>query len=129
MFRSMSKYRTKEVDRLAAMFNALSNPQRLRIFLKLVSYCGPSGCCYGEANDMRRCVGDLGSDLGLAASTVSHHIKVLRHAGLMQVERCGQRIECWISQDTLRLLTSFFNGCCKETSTPNAGGNNAGRKK
>ena len=129
IFQSMSKYRTCDVDRLTAMFKALSNPQRLRIFLKLVSCCGPSGCCSGEANDLRRCVGDLGRNLGLAASTVSHHIKELRHAGLMQVERRGQRIECWISPDTLHRLAAFFNGCCKETDIPNTGGDNAGRKK
>lgn len=117
------------MDRLATIFDALSNPQRLRIFQKLVSCCRPAGSCYGEANDMRRCVGDLGGDLGLAASTVSHHIKVLRHAGVMRVERRGQRIECWISRDMLRMLAAFFNGCCGETDARNTGGNNAGRKK
>ena len=58
---------------------------------------------------MTRCVGDLGADLGLAPSTVSHHLKELRRAGLMEVERRGQRIECWVSEDTLKLLASFLN--------------------
>lgn len=95
------------------MFKALSNPQRLRIFLKFCKCRVPRSC---DATDegMPCCVGELGGDLGLAASTVSHHIKELRQAGLLQVERRGQRIECWISDDVLQLLASFFSGARQE---------------
>jgi ArsR family transcriptional regulator len=104
----MSKYRRADIDRFAAMFKALSNPQRLRIFLNLASCCSRDNRCETSMEGMRRCVGDLGKNLGLAASTVSHHIKELRHSGLMKVERRGQKVECWISEDILRLLASFF---------------------
>jgi ArsR family transcriptional regulator, arsenate/arsenite/antimonite-responsive transcriptional repressor len=105
----MSKYRKSDIDRFAAIFKALSNPQRLRIFLKLAGCCVPRVSCDATPGGMHRCVGDLGSDLGCAASTVSHHIKELRNSGLLQVERRGQKIECWISEDTLRRLASFFD--------------------
>ncbi|MCX5752306.1 MAG: metalloregulator ArsR/SmtB family transcription factor [Candidatus Krumholzibacteria bacterium] len=108
------------MDRYAAIFKALSNPQRLRIFLKLAARCLSEGRCETSVRGMRCCVGDLGEDLGLAASTVSHHIKELRNSGLMQVERQGQRIECRISGSTLKFLASFF-----ESAT---GGNNGKRK-
>jgi ArsR family transcriptional regulator len=119
-----------DIEQLAAKFKALSNPQRLRIFLRLATYCLP-GCCASKPASIRRCVGDLGSDLGLAASTVSHHLKELRLAGLMHVERHGRNIECWISQDSVRALAAFFGsahasaselpgidgrGTCKPTS-------------
>ena len=97
-----------DAEQLAAMFKALSNPLRLRIFRKLMGCCGPGGCCDADDEVLRRCVGDLGSDLGVAPSTVSHHIKELRQAGLMHIERRGQRIECWIAEDALRRLTAFF---------------------
>ena len=74
------------------MLKALSHPQRLRMFLKLEEYCGPTSCA-ASAEGMARCVGDLGANLGLAASTVSHHLKELRQAGLIQVERRGKRDE------------------------------------
>jgi len=90
------------------MFKALAHPQRLRIFLKLAACCGPGSCGELTPQSMRRCVGELGGNLGLAASTVSHHLKALRHAGLMHMERRGQRIECWISRETLELLAAFF---------------------
>jgi ArsR family transcriptional regulator, arsenate/arsenite/antimonite-responsive transcriptional repressor len=90
------------------MFKALSNPQRLKIFLKLCNCCGGKSSCEASEEGIRRCVGDLGEDLDLAASTVSHHIKELRQAGLLHVERQGQRMECWVSEEALEILTAFF---------------------
>jgi ArsR family transcriptional regulator len=52
----------------------------------------------------------LAKDLDLAASTVSYHLKELRQAGLMQVERRGKTVECWIDEDAVRLLAAFFVG-------------------
>jgi DNA-binding transcriptional ArsR family regulator len=102
----MSKYRNDELERLAGMFKALSNPQRLKIFLKLSRCCTASGCCSRAPE--RCCAGELGEDLDLAASTVSHHLKELKQAGLMEVERRGQKIECWVSRDALDALTEFL---------------------
>lgn len=90
------------------MLKALANPQRLRVFMKLTNCCEADGCCGLTTEGVRRCVGDLAQDLDLAASTVSHHLRELRLAGVMNMERCGQRIECWISEEALRLLAEFF---------------------
>jgi ArsR family transcriptional regulator len=106
----MSNNRTDGVERLAAAFAALSNPQRLRIFIRLAS-----SCCASESPQDRPgrrrdfcCATEIGEGLDLAASTVSHHLKELRQAGLMHVERRGRRIDCWASQETLDRLASFF---------------------
>jgi len=107
ILRDMSNHTKNDVDRYCAMLKALSNPQRLRIFLKLAEECD-STSCVATHEGMRRCVGDLGEDLGVAPSTVSHHLKELRQAGLMSVERRGQRIECWIDIDALEQLDEFF---------------------
>jgi ArsR family transcriptional regulator len=130
----MSKYRKRDVDRFASIFKALSHPQRLRIFLKLIARCLPEGRCETSVEGMRCCVGDLGKDLGLAASTVSHHIKELRSSGLMHVERRGRKIECWISGSTLQLLASFFDSARSMSVSGNecgigTGGNNGRGKK
>ncbi len=87
------------------MFRALANPHRLGIFLDLASCCRPGEAC---APDARSCVGELGGDLGLAPSTVSHHLKELRHAGLVHMKRSGQTVECWVEPETLELLSQFF---------------------
>ncbi len=107
IFRQMSNIEDEEIERLAAAFAALSNPQRLRMFVKLVSTC-----CAPEGGRRRTggacCAGEVGAGLEMAASTASHHLKELRQAGLMHVERRGRRIDCWASQETLGRLASLF---------------------
>ncbi len=122
ILRHMSKHRTADLERLAIMFGALSNPQRLRIFLRLVASCDSVCCCDATTAGIRQYVGDLGAGLGLAASTVSHHIKELRRAGLLQVERKGQKIECWASEEAVHLLATFFDGTCEDAQAYPSGG-------
>ena len=57
---------------------------------------------------MRACVGDLGAKLGIAPSTVSHHLKELRRSGLIHMERSGQKVACWVEPDSLDALSAFF---------------------
>jgi ArsR family transcriptional regulator len=108
----MSKDRNIRIEEFAEMFKALSNPNRLKIFLRLVSCCQP-GTLTSINNDIESegcaCVGELGQDLGIVASTISHHIKELRRAGLIRMERRGQKMECWIDPETLTALQDFFS--------------------
>ena len=78
----MSNYPKEEINRFAEVFKALSNPNRLQIFLSLVSCCPPGTKCNYSDAAMRRCVGELGQGLDIDQSTVSHHLKELRRAGL-----------------------------------------------
>jgi ArsR family transcriptional regulator len=59
---------------LAARFKALADPSRVAIVNRLAG-----------ADDV--CVCDFTGTLGLAQPTVSHHLKVLREAGLVEVAR------------------------------------------
>lgn len=67
----------EEAERTAAMFKALSDPVRVRLFSAVASAPG------GEA-----CVCDI-SDVGVSQPTVSHHLKKLKEAGLLVSERRG----------------------------------------
>jgi len=108
----MSNIREEHIAEYAEKFKALSNPNRLKIFLRLVSECcisisedelegevGNQGCA---------CVGDIGKFLGIVPSTISHHLKELRQAGLIKMERRGQRMECWIDPETVKAMKAFF---------------------
>ncbi len=117
----MPHYRNEEIRRFAEMFKALSNPNRLGIFLRLVSCCPPGTKCSSDA-EARRFVGELGEKLDITLSTVSHHIKELRHAGLVKVERRGKNIECWLDEEALNALSELLSGgssaCdCREGAT------------
>lgn len=107
----MSNYSDKNIETYAEMFKALSNPNRLRIFMRLISCCQPGTVASINSTTGEEgcaCVGELGQDLGIVASTISHHIKELRRAGLIRMERRGQKMECWIDPETLTALRDFF---------------------
>jgi ArsR family transcriptional regulator, arsenate/arsenite/antimonite-responsive transcriptional repressor len=91
---------------LAEAFKALANPHRLAVFMRLAGCCGPGTSCDGET--MKTYVGDLGKGLDIVPSTVSHHLKELRNAGLIHMGRAGQNVECWVEPDTLEMLSGFF---------------------
>lgn len=108
MFRNMSNLKSDtDIERYAEIFKALSNPHRLKIFLRLVSCCAPGTIWTVEAPESRS-VGDLAGDLNIVASTVSHHIKELRQAGLIKMQRAGQKIECWVDPEIIKELEGFF---------------------
>jgi ArsR family transcriptional regulator len=64
----------RDRERLAAQFKALGDPTRLAIVNCLAAY--------GDT-----CVCDF--DVGLSQPTISHHLRVLREAGLVTAERRG----------------------------------------
>ena len=103
----MSKYRNNEIDNFAEVFKALSNPNRLRIFMRLMSCC-KKGVTYDANGRICACVGELGRDLKIAPSTLSHHVKELRRVGLIHIKRRGQKMECWVEPDVIEGLTDFL---------------------
>ena len=63
---------------IAPLFRALGDPVRLRLMSMIASHKG------GEA-----CVCELTGTFELSAPTISHHLRVLREAGLVTSERRG----------------------------------------
>ncbi|GLY01958.1 MULTISPECIES: metalloregulator ArsR/SmtB family transcription factor [Actinoplanes] len=63
---------------LAGVFKALGDPVRLRLLSMIASAEG------GEA-----CVCDLGAVFSLTGPTISHHLRILREAGLVDASRRG----------------------------------------
>ncbi len=93
----------------AEIFRALSNPNRLEIFLRLVSCCPPGTKCESGAG-LRQCVGELGKGLEIDPSTVSHHIRELRQSGLIRVERRGKNMWCWVDPETVIAAANLMTG-------------------
>ena len=92
---------------MAEMFKALANPNRVQIFMQLLRCCEPGTAC--DASDVTSCcVGELGEDLDIAASTLSHHIKELSRARLIKTTRRGQQVECQVNREYVVSLSNFF---------------------
>ena len=90
------------VDHLARMFRALGNPNRLRLFMNLLEE-SKLDLAKGRIHDcfLAKLLGGLG-DIG--APTVSHHVKELADAGLIQTQREGKQLICSVDPRGLEQL-------------------------
>jgi ArsR family transcriptional regulator len=84
----------EEAAMTATLFKALADPTRVRIVNMLATA--------GEGV----CVCDLTPELGLSQPTVSHHLKKLAEAGLLQREQRGTWAFYSLDPDALSLLQS-----------------------
>jgi ArsR family transcriptional regulator, arsenate/arsenite/antimonite-responsive transcriptional repressor len=82
---------------LARVFKAMGDPVRLRLLSLIASHEG------GEA-----CVCDLTDVFDLTGPTISHHLKVLREAGLITGERRGTWVFYRVCPDALRFASQLL---------------------
>ena len=82
---------------LARVFKAMGDPVRLRLLSLIASHEG------GEA-----CVCDLTDVFDLTGPTISHHLKVLREAGLITGERRGTWVFYRVRPDALRSASQLL---------------------
>jgi ArsR family transcriptional regulator, arsenate/arsenite/antimonite-responsive transcriptional repressor len=82
---------------LARKLKALSDPGRLRLLSVVASHVG------GEA-----CVCDLSVGIDLSQPTISHHLKVLKSAGLLESERRGSWVYYRVVPQALQELSQLL---------------------
>jgi ArsR family transcriptional regulator, arsenate/arsenite/antimonite-responsive transcriptional repressor len=86
-----------EAARLSQVFKALADPVRLRLLSLIGAHDG------GEA-----CVCDLTGAFDLTAPTISHHLRVLREAGLITSDRRGTWVYYRLAPAALADLAGLF---------------------
>ena len=96
------KIRNEDVIRYADMLAAMGSEPRLRIMRLLLS-AHPEGMV----------VGDIGTELEITASTLSHHLEKLKNEDLISVKREGTYLRYTANTAGLeRLLGFLFAECC-----------------
>ena len=83
---------------LTVKLKALADPVRLRLFSAIASHAG------GEA-----CVCDISAGVDVSQPTVSHHLKVLRDAGLLSSERRASWVYYAVVPAALRELSTLLS--------------------
>src|SRR5713226_4092675 len=92
----------EQIVRYADMFTAMGTEPRLRIMRLLLS-AHPEGMVVGE----------IQSELGISASTLSHHLDKLKNEDLVRVSREGTFLRYTASTEVLQeLLTFLYAECC-----------------
>ena len=87
-----------------ALLKAMADPLRLQVLEALGG---------GE-----RCVCELTSELGLAQSKLSFHLKVLREAGLIEARDEGRWVYYSLRTDAIEQLRSWLGDLAAKCSTP-----------
>jgi ArsR family transcriptional regulator, arsenate/arsenite/antimonite-responsive transcriptional repressor len=108
--KTKKEIQTQKMEHLAsvsAAFKALSNETRLAIF-ECIRLGG--GCEATLDKNNRPSVCDVASNFDMALSTISHHFKELRNAGLISCERRGQNIFCQPNEETIRMMVEYLAG-------------------
>ena len=102
MPQSRKKTNLEQIPRFADMLAAMGTEPRLRI-MQLLLAAHPEGLV----------VGDIGSELEIPNSTLSHHLDKLRNEGLVKVRREGTFLWYSADCDALQELLGFlFAECC-----------------
>jgi len=103
-----------ETNDISGMFKALGDPTRLRIFEFLCACCCP--VAVGETGDVRPVLGPTVGEVccqvtgaDRITSSVSFHLKELRLAGLITMERRGKNMICGVNRDAAAKLAAYFN--------------------
>jgi ArsR family transcriptional regulator len=87
-----------ECAALARTFKAMGDPIRLRLLSLIASHPG------GEA-----CVCDISGTFELSQPTISHHLKTLRSAGLIEHERRGSWVYYRVIPAALQQLSAILH--------------------
>jgi ArsR family transcriptional regulator, arsenate/arsenite/antimonite-responsive transcriptional repressor len=96
------KQTEEQVVRFADMFSALGTEPRLRIMRLLLS-AHPDGMV----------VGDIMAELGITASTLSHHLDKLKNEDLVKVQRESTFLRYSANTEALQELLGFlYAECC-----------------
>jgi ArsR family transcriptional regulator len=110
-------------EELATVCKALGDPTRAQIFLFLAKCCG--SVALGETGEVAPVIGATAGEVcchvtgyDKVTSTISFHLKELRQAGLITMEKKGKFMICNLNQDVVRRLALLFkdpissNDCC-----------------
>lgn len=97
-----TKQTEEQIIRYADMFSAMGTESRLRIMRLLLS-AHPEGMI----------ASDVGKELGISASNLSHHLDKLKNEGLVKVRREGTFLWYSANSDALQELLGFlYAECC-----------------
>ena len=121
MWRTLAYSNSMELSNYSKIFKALSNEQRLKIFMMIYkNCCAPEGSkvgaefklkgepCCSVKGTLEKAFTKICDSMNLSRSTISHHFKELQNAGLITCEREGQTYRCSVNKDAVDAINGFL---------------------
>lgn len=97
-----------KLEKAASQLEALGNPTRLKLYRALVR-AGAEGLPVGRVQEK----------LGIAASTLSHHLRRLVDTGLVTQERQATTLICRANYSSMDALIGYLaDECCADGTCP-----------
>jgi ArsR family transcriptional regulator len=92
-----------QTKKMAKVFKALSNPNRLELYLQIVkkhetSYKTNCGCL----------INDIAESFNIGAPTISHHLKELTNAELIFTERKGRYLVAKVNEEIVNEVNELL---------------------
>ena len=111
-----------ELSNYSKIFKALSNEQRLKIFLMIHKQCckpagtqagteikvGERSTCCPATRIIEKAFTTVCNCMKLSRSTISHHFKELQNAGLITCEREGRTYRCKVNEQAVNAIKDFL---------------------
>lgn len=91
-----------DTKKMAKVFKALSNPNRLELYLQIVKQQEASY----DTGDCLLC--DITKSLNIGAPTISHHLKELSNAELIFTERKGRYLVAWVNEEMVNEVNELL---------------------
>ena len=111
-----------EASDFSVMFKALGDPTRLRIFEFLCDCCCP--VAVEETGDVRPVLGPTVGEVccqvtgaDKITSSISFHLKELRLAGLVTMERRGKNMICGVNRQAVARLAAYLSQSITDTES------------
>lgn len=91
-----------DAKKYANIMKALSNPNRLELFLEIAK---------AQEKNYEECeclISDIAKCFNIGAPTISHHLKELSNAGLITTEKKGKYLVAKVNKDIMEELRNLF---------------------
>lgn len=92
----------QDLKLLVRQFKALSNEHRLKLLLQIVAHEHTHGRAQGCL------INEMVADWRICAATISHHIRIMESAHLIDVEKVGKFIVARVNLDTYERHMRLF---------------------
>ncbi len=93
-----------DTKQLSKIFKALSNPNRLKLFIEILKN---HEACFQTGGECF--ITDIIDCLSIGAPTISHHLKELANADLISTERKGKFLVAMLNEDTLKEIKNVVS--------------------